>query len=68
ANENQNRMIRRFIPKGINIADVSDKEVKTIENWMNNYPRRKLEYKTAKQMAKECLQNNNDLKLDNVAL
>ncbi len=68
ANENQNRMIRRFIPKGINIADVSDKEVKTIENWMNNYPRRKLEYKTAKQMAKECLQNNNDLKLETVAL
>lgn len=67
-NENQNRIIRRFIPKGTNIADVSDKEVKTIENWMNNYPRRHLGYKTAKQMAKEHLQDNSDRKLENVAL
>ena len=27
-NENQNRMIRRFIPKGVDIADVSEQEVK----------------------------------------
>ena len=55
SNENQNRMIRRFIPKGTNIANVSDKEIKIIENWMNNYPRKRLGYKTAKQMVKECL-------------
>lgn len=58
-NENQNRMIRRFIPKGTNIADVSDEEVQWIQNWMNNYPRKILGYKTANQMAKACLQGNN---------
>ncbi|MBL7132307.1 MAG: IS30 family transposase [Candidatus Omnitrophica bacterium] len=68
SNENQNRIIRRFIPKGTDINNVEELEVKRIENWMNNYPRRQLGYKTAKQMAKECLQNNNDLKLETVAL
>jgi len=58
-NENQNRMIRRFIPKGTNIANISDKEVQWIQDWMNNYPRKILGYKTANQMAKACLQGNN---------
>jgi len=57
-NENQNRMIRRFIPKGTDIADVSGKEITKIQNWMNNYPRRILGYKTANQAAKACLQSN----------
>lgn len=69
-NENQNRMIRRFIPKGKNIADVSDEEIKRIEHWMNNYPRKILGYKTAEQMRQYYLQNNsnNCLKLKSVAL
>ncbi len=58
-NENQNRMIRRFIPKGTDIADVSEERVKWIQDWMNNYPRKILGYKTANEMAKECLQGNN---------
>ena len=58
-NENQNRMIRRFIPKGTNIANISDKEVQWIQDWMNNYPRKILGNKTANQMAKACLQGNN---------
>ena len=36
-NENQNRMIRRFIPKGTDISKLSDKDIETIEKWMNNY-------------------------------
>ncbi|MFP4473832.1 MAG: IS30 family transposase [Candidatus Omnitrophota bacterium] len=68
SNEVQNRMIRRFIPKGTDIADVSSQKIKRIENWMNNYPRKKLGYRTAKQMAEECLQNSSDQRLDLVAL
>jgi len=68
-NENQNRMIRRFVPKGTDIADVSEKQVKWIQDWMNNYPRKILGYKTANQMANECLQGNSSvLKLKSVAL
>jgi len=33
-------MIRRFIPKGVDISAYSDKEVLRIQNWINNYPRR----------------------------
>ena len=57
-NENQNRMIRRFVPKGTDIADFSDKQIQWIEDWMNNYPRKILGYKTANQMAQECLQSD----------
>ena len=58
SNENQNRMIRRFIPKGMDIHHVSEQEIKNIEDWMNNYPRKRLGYKTANQVAQENLQIN----------
>lgn len=58
SNENQNKMIRRFIPKGTDIHEVTDKEIKTIEDWMNNYPRKRLGYKTANQVAQENIQIN----------
>ncbi len=69
-NENQNRMIRRFIPKGKDIADVSNEEIERIEHWMNNYPRKILGYKTAAQVKQDCLRNNSNsgLKLESVAL
>jgi IS30 family transposase len=58
SNENQNKMIRRFIPKGTDIHEVSDKEIENTRNWMNDYPRKRLGYKTANQVAKESLQIN----------
>lgn len=58
SNENQNRMIRRFIPKGMDIHQVSEKEIGKIETWMNNYPRKRLGYKTANQVARENMQIN----------
>ena len=57
-NENHNRMLRRFIPKGTDIADFTDKEIKRIEAWMNHYPRKILGYRTPKQTAAELLQSN----------
>lgn len=67
-NENHNRMIRRFIPKGYDIGGFSDKEIKTVEDWMNNYPRRILGYNTPNQAARNCQQGNRDLKLQSVAI
>lgn len=57
-NENHNRMIRRFVPKGMDIADLMESEVNEIEDWMNSYPRKILAYKTPRQVAIECLQSN----------
>lgn len=39
-NENTNKLIRRFIPKGADIDKCSSKEIKVIEHWINNYSRR----------------------------
>jgi len=68
SNENSNRIIRRFIPKGKDIGCFSNKEIKDIEEWMNNYPRKRLGYRTSKEAVQECLQNNNNFGLDFVAL
>ena len=54
-NENQNRMIRRFIPKKTDIAIYDEDHIKDIQDWMNNYPRKILGYKTPNQVARECL-------------
>jgi len=67
-NENQNRMIRRFIPKGLDIAGFDDKEIKAIEDWMNNYPRRILGYNTPSQAAENCLRGSSGLELPIVAI
>jgi transposase, IS30 family len=49
-NENINKLIRRFIPKGTDIGKISKKTIKYIENWINSYPRRILGYKSANDM------------------
>ena len=38
-NENINKMIRRFAPKGTSFEDLTDEQVAQIEEWVNNYPR-----------------------------
>lgn len=44
--ENQHKLIRRFIPKGRAINDVSDAQCLRIQNWMNDYPCKLLAYQT----------------------
>lgn len=50
-NENSNKLIRRFIPKGADIGKVSKEEIKYIEEWINNYTRRIFGYKSANDLA-----------------
>lgn len=50
-NENHNRMIRRWIPKGTDLAEISEARIAEIQDWMNNYPRKILEWKTPKEAA-----------------
>jgi IS30 family transposase len=49
SNENGNRMLRRFIPKGTDISKITEEELQRYEDWVNNYPRRVLDYKTANE-------------------
>jgi IS30 family transposase len=39
-NENLNAMIRRKIPKGVDIGTYSRKRIAQVEAWLNDYPRR----------------------------
>ena len=50
SNENANKLIRRFIPKGTDIGKYKNKDIQRIEDWMNNYPRRIHGYRSAREM------------------
>ena len=51
-NENINKMIRRFIPKGVDISEFSHKDIERIQNWINNYPRKILGGKSSNMIMK----------------
>ena len=46
-NENNNRLIRRFIPKGVDIGEIKQSKIREIEDWINNYPRSIFGYKSS---------------------
>ncbi|HFI0084083.1 TPA: IS30 family transposase, partial [Streptococcus suis] len=46
-NENHNRLIRRWLPKGT--TKTTPKEIAFIENWINNYPKKCLGYKSPRE-------------------
>ncbi len=50
SNENGNKILRRFVPKGTYIGKLTVKELQKIEDWVNNYPRKIHGYKSANQM------------------
>lgn len=54
-NENTNGMIRRRFPKGTNFAAVTNAQIAQAENWINNYPRKILGYKSSEIVFRECL-------------
>lgn len=52
-NEKHNSMIRYFIPKGTLIENYSFNDINRIAEWMNNYPRKILDYKTPLEAIQE---------------
>src|SRR5699024_2012431 len=55
--ENQHKLIRRFIPKGKKLKEISTKTINRIERWMNNIPRKILDYLTAEEAFLKELQS-----------
>ena len=53
SNENANAMIRRWIPKGVDITSISVKRIQEIEMWLNNYPRKILDTTAQKAFDEE---------------
>lgn len=52
-NENINKMIRRFLPKKTSFKNLKQEDVKRIEKWINNYPRKIFNFKTSEDYYKE---------------
>lgn len=40
SNENMNKLLRRWIPKGIEMDTLDPKYIQFVQDWINNYPRR----------------------------
>jgi len=49
-NENTNGLIRRFFPKGTDFSKVSEQELKTVQEKLNNRPRKVLGYRTPNEV------------------
>lgn len=54
-NENTNGRIRRYIPKGVSIDQITQKQVKEIEMRLNSTPRKKLGYLTPDEKMNQLL-------------
>lgn len=55
-NENTNRIVRRFIAKGKDIARFTKKWIKEFTEWINNYPRKILGYATPTELFEAFVQ------------
>lgn len=56
-NENCNGILRRFIPKGSKISNISEYKLETIVYKINNKPRKKLGFRKAEELFKEEINN-----------
>jgi len=56
SNENMNRLIRRFFPKGTSFDEVTKEQVEEAERWVNNYPRKLLGWRSANDLFREEVQ------------
>ena len=50
-NENHNRLLRRFFPKGTDFTKVSQREIQEAVDFLNSYPRKILGWKTPAEAA-----------------
>ena len=57
SNENYNGIIRRFLPKGKDLSKLSQQDLNRINNWIDSYPRKILNYKSAQTVFEQELKN-----------
>lgn len=53
SNENQNKLVRRHIPKGVDFDSKTKEDIQYIQDWMNHYPRKILGYRTPDDLFRE---------------
>ena len=52
--ENQHGLIRRFLPKETSMKDVTEADCRRIQQWMNHYSRKVLDYETPYEVFIRC--------------
>ena len=57
-NENTNGLIRKYFPKGTDFNLITNKELKYVQNQLNERPRKILEYETPNNAFENCIKNN----------
>jgi len=58
SNENANRIVRRFIPKGADISRYSKPQIQKIEHWINALPRKLLDGLSAEEKVHQYFMEN----------
>jgi IS30 family transposase len=53
--ENTNGLIRRFLPKKTNFDTISDTNIQKVETWLNNRPRKCLDFNTPTESFNSCV-------------
>lgn len=54
SNERQNRIIRRFFPKGQSLYRVTNAELQEVADWINHLPRKLFNYRCSADLFREC--------------
>ena len=62
-NEHTNGLVRQYFPKSTNLNLITDRELKHVENLLNNRPRKVLGYRTPREVFEEALLNNQKIAL-----
>ena len=57
SNEHGNWMIRRFFPKGTDFRYITQEQIQKVVDYLNNRPRKILNYRTPKEIFNSCLSN-----------
>ena len=55
SNENTNGLLRQYLPKGIDISDISQAKLNAIARQLNERPRKTLGYQTPAEMFSQCV-------------
>jgi len=55
SNENANGLVRWYFPKGTNFVNISDEEVRMVEDALNNRPRKRLGWRTPLEVFNESV-------------
>ena len=56
-NENTNGLVRWYFPKGTNFANISELQIKAVETALNNRPRKRLGWKTPREVFNQHYRN-----------